>query len=47
MWKYELGEVRGEWRRFGALRIEKEVGTRNLTVVNSSVSWSVRKALNK
>lgn len=42
VWKQELGEVSGEWR-FGALRIEKDVGTGNLTSVTSLASWSARK----
>lgn len=33
VWKDEVGEVWWAWRSFGALRIEKEVGTRSLTIV--------------
>lgn len=32
-----------EEKRFGVLRTEKEVGSRNLTIVHSLASWYVRK----
>lgn len=33
VWKDEVGAVWWAWRSFGALRIEKEVGIRSLTIV--------------